>query len=163
MHHTRLTRLFKFPLTRVARGSRAQALGLGLEGLALLTVRFFSRDFQLLPHIGAADVPETVRFYTEVLGFGSSWIWGDPPTFGAAISGSITVMFSYSPELVGRVEGHGHWFDVEDVNGLHAQHLERGAMIVSPLEDKPWGKREYTVAGHQWLPSSFRRRPYLQS
>lgn len=97
------------------------------------------------PILVVADVPATVQFYTEVLGFASSWTWGEPPTFGAATWGNVTIMFSVLPELVGRVEGHGHWFDVEDVNGLYAQHLERGAKIVSPIEDKPWGRREYTV------------------
>lgn len=97
------------------------------------------------PIFATADVSEAVRFYTEVLGFTSSWTWGDPPTFAGASWGKVSVMFALSPELVGRVEGQCHWFDVEDVNALYAQHLERGAMIVSPIEDKPWGKREYTV------------------
>jgi GNAT superfamily N-acetyltransferase len=97
------------------------------------------------PIFAVADVLETTRFYKEVLGFTSSWEWGDPPTFGAATWGKSTINFSYRPDLAGKVEGHEHWFDVEDVNALHAQHLERGAAIVSPIEDKPWGKREYTV------------------
>jgi ribosomal protein S18 acetylase RimI-like enzyme len=97
------------------------------------------------PIFVAADVAETIRFYREVLGFPSSWAYGDSPDFGAATWGKVTIMFSLQPEFVGKVEGHGHWLDVEDVNGLYAQHLERGAMIVSPIEDKPWGKREYTV------------------
>jgi ribosomal protein S18 acetylase RimI-like enzyme len=97
------------------------------------------------PIFVAADVSETIRFYTEVLGFPTSWKWGDPPTVGAATWGGVSIMFSFRPEFVGRVEGLEQWIDVEDVNGLHALHLERGAMIVSPIEDKPWGKREYTV------------------
>src|SRR5690606_19590984 len=28
---------------------------------------------------------------------------------------------------------------------LHAQHVARGAEIVGPIENKPWGLREYTV------------------
>ncbi len=97
------------------------------------------------PILVAADVPSTVRFYTGVLGFTSSWVWGEPPTIGAATWGTVTIMFSQMPDLVGKVEGHEHWLDVEDVNALHALHLERGAMIVSDIEDKPWGRREYTV------------------
>jgi len=95
--------------------------------------------------LASHDVEATVKFYTEVLGFASSWIWGDPPSFGAAIWGKSTIMFNLDPELAGKIEGHQHWIDVEDVNALYASHLERGAMIVSDIEDRPWGKREYTV------------------
>lgn len=91
------------------------------------------------------DVPAAVKFYTEVLGFPSSWTYGEPPTFGAASWGKVTIMFSRRPDLVGKIDGHEQWIDVEDVNALHARHLERGAMIVSAIEDKPWGRREYTV------------------
>ena len=97
------------------------------------------------PILAVANVTETIRFYTEVLGFTSSWSWGTPPTFGAATWGKVTMMFCYQPDLATKIEGHGHWFDVEDVDSLHDLHLEKGAMIVSPIENKPWGKREYTV------------------
>lgn len=97
------------------------------------------------PILVAADVPATVKFYTDVLGFESSWLWGDPVTFGGAGSGKVTIMFSHQPEPIGKLEGHQLWIDVEDVDSLHALHLERGAMIISPIEDKPWGRREYTV------------------
>ncbi len=97
------------------------------------------------PIFVASDILETVRFYKEVLGFTSSWTWGEPPTFGAATIGKVTVMFGLNPELAAQSEGQGHWFDVENVNGLHAKHQALGADIISPIDDKPWGRREYTV------------------
>jgi len=93
----------------------------------------------------AADIPATLRFYTEVLGFATSWAWGNPPTFGGASWGNVSIMFNLQPDLASIVEGHQHWINVDDVNALYALHLERGATIVSDIEDKPWGKREYTV------------------
>jgi GNAT superfamily N-acetyltransferase len=54
-------------------------------------------------------------------------------------------MFSLNPEVAGRSDGQELWVDVDDVNALYASHLERGAMVVSDIEDKPWGRREYTV------------------
>jgi len=98
-----------------------------------------------MPILVAADVSATADFYVKVLGFTPGWLWGDPPTVGAVAWGMVSVMFSQISELVGKVEGHQHWFDVEDVDTLYASHLERGAMIVSEIEDKPWGRREYTV------------------
>jgi catechol 2,3-dioxygenase-like lactoylglutathione lyase family enzyme len=97
------------------------------------------------PILATADVPASIRFYTEVLGFASEWFWGEPPTFGGVSWGHARLMFNWQPELAERVEGHQLWFDVDDINTLHSLHLERGARIVSPIEDKPWGRREYTV------------------
>jgi uncharacterized glyoxalase superfamily protein PhnB len=97
------------------------------------------------PILAATDVSATVDFYKDVLGFESSWVWGSPPTVGGARHGTVMIMFSQQLEMVPKIEGHQIWFDVEDVNALHAKHLERDAAIISPIEDKFWGKREYTV------------------
>jgi len=92
-----------------------------------------------------ADVMQTVRFYRDVLGFESEWLWENPPTHGGVRWGEVHVMFSLQPELSKRVDGHQHWFSVEDVNGLYERHKTAGAPIVSDIENKPWGFREYTV------------------
>jgi uncharacterized glyoxalase superfamily protein PhnB len=99
----------------------------------------------LSPILAVADLQETIRFYTELLGFTSSWMGGDPPDFGAASWGKSRIMFILDSELAGRIEGQQIWLDVENVDDLYDLHLERGAMIVSAIEDKPWGFREYTV------------------
>lgn len=95
--------------------------------------------------LASPDIDATVKFYTDILGFASSWTWGDPPSFGAASWGKTTIMFALDPLLAGNIEGHQHWIDAEDVDALYDTHLERGVTIVSDIEDKPWGKREYTV------------------
>ena len=40
----------------------------------------------VIPILCVANVTASIRYYTEVLGFERSWDWGDPPTFGAAVS-----------------------------------------------------------------------------
>ena len=37
------------------------------------------------------------------------------------------------------------FFDDESIDELHEKHRAAGATIVSPIENKPWGLREYTV------------------
>ena len=53
-------------------------------------------------------------------------------------------MFNLQPELAKRIRGHQHWIKVDDPNELYEFHKDK-AKIVSPLEDKPWGFREYVV------------------
>ena len=43
------------------------------------------------------------------------------------------------------MEGVTHFLGAEDVDALYEIHRVRGANIISPLEHKPWGIREYTV------------------
>ncbi len=92
-----------------------------------------------------SDVEKTLEFYKEVLGFPTIWPWGSPPTFGTASWGSVTIMFKLMPELAAQIEGHQHYVSVLQVDDLYALHQERGAMIVSPIENQPWGRREYVV------------------
>lgn len=95
--------------------------------------------------LAVSSIPETIRYYTEVLGFPQSWTHGCPPTFGAVIWGNASLMFNLLPDLAARVQGHEHWFDVEDVNSLYDRHRAQGVDVISEIETKPWGRREYTV------------------
>jgi len=91
------------------------------------------------------DVIEAIAFYRNVLGFESEWLWGTPVGFGGVRWGPAHVMFCLQPELAAKVEGHMHFFACDDVEGLHAKHVAAGANIISPIENKPWSVREYTV------------------
>lgn len=96
--------------------------------------------------LAAADVTKTVAFYAEVLGFKQHWLWGNPPTFGCIGLGKAELFLCQQPELAGNVDGHLHFFDAgAEVEALYEQHRASGAPIISPLENKPWGIREYTV------------------
>lgn len=95
--------------------------------------------------LAVRDVRKTIRFYREALGFESEWLWQDPPTFGGVHWGKVEVMFCLDPELAEKVEGHMHFFRVENVEDLYEKHKSSGAPIVGEIENKPWGVREYTV------------------
>ena len=95
--------------------------------------------------LACADVQQTADFYCQTLGFKQHWLWEDPPRFGAIGMGQAQLFLQLRPDLVGKVEGHQHCFDVDDVETLNAQHQAGGAQVVAPIENKPWGVREYTV------------------
>ncbi len=97
------------------------------------------------PIFAVTDVPQTVGFYRDVLGFRGDWLWGEPPTFGGCAMGEIGVMFARQPEIAAHVEGHQHHFFCDQVDELYQKHLELKAPIVEPIENKPWSIREYTV------------------
>lgn len=93
----------------------------------------------------SSDIAATLAFYETVLGFESSWTWGEPPTFGAASMGGVTIMFNLQPELARAIRGHQHWIKVDDADELYARHRSAGAKFVAEIADQPWGAREYVV------------------
>jgi catechol 2,3-dioxygenase-like lactoylglutathione lyase family enzyme len=95
--------------------------------------------------LAVADVAAAVRFYRDVLGFEGEWLWENPPTFGGVRWGAVQVMLCQQPELARNVEGHQHFFFCDDIDALHQRHQAAKAPIISKLENKPWGVREYTV------------------
>ncbi len=91
------------------------------------------------------DVVSTAEYYERVLGFSTPWIWreDDVPTFGCVRRDDVEVFLSRRPAAT--PEGLSHCFSVSDALATYAEHLERGAEIVSPIQDHPWGLREYTL------------------
>jgi catechol 2,3-dioxygenase-like lactoylglutathione lyase family enzyme len=82
------------------------------------------------------------RYYRDRLGFHLDWT-DEPPDF-AAVSRGDTQLF-----MCQGCQGHpGGWLWVytPDVDKLHAELVERGAIIRSAPENKRWGVREMQVA-----------------
>ncbi|MBA3726863.1 MAG: VOC family protein, partial [Armatimonadetes bacterium] len=91
----------------------------------------------------SSDIEATLAHYKDVLGFEASWTWGNPPSFGSASMGGVSIMFNLQPDLAARVGGHQHWIKVDDADELYRFHQAKRAKIVEGIEDKPWGVREY--------------------
>lgn len=97
------------------------------------------------PIFACSDVEATIAYYKDVLGFDSSWTYGETPDFGSASKGGVDIMFSLNPDLAAKVLGHEHWIKVDEVDELYRLHQSNGAKIVSEIGDRPWGVREYVV------------------
>jgi GNAT superfamily N-acetyltransferase/uncharacterized glyoxalase superfamily protein PhnB len=97
------------------------------------------------PIFAVSNIVETVAYYRDVLGFRQQWLWEDPPTFGCIELGKAQIFLSLDPELAARMEGVTHFLGADNVDALYESHRVRGADIISPIENKPWGIREYTL------------------
>jgi GNAT superfamily N-acetyltransferase/uncharacterized glyoxalase superfamily protein PhnB len=95
--------------------------------------------------LAASDIEATLAYYKDILGFDSTWTWGDPPVFGSATKGGVTIAFNLQPELAAKIRGHQHGISVKGIDEMYLLHKSKGANIVSEIEDQPWGQREYIV------------------
>jgi uncharacterized glyoxalase superfamily protein PhnB/GNAT superfamily N-acetyltransferase len=99
----------------------------------------------LSPILAVPDVLAAVEYYTGILGFERDFLWQDPPTHGAVRREKVQIQFGLNPDLARRAAGTQYFLFVVGVDEFHSSHLAKGAQIISPIENKPWGLREYTV------------------
>lgn len=102
-----------------------------------------------VPQLPVANVPETQRFYRDVLGFKIDWTWGEN-NYGA-VSRDHTELYliadtpPFHPVTC--------MINVTAIDPLCEEWRANGAKILSEPEDKPWGLREFTVEdnnGHRF-------------
>jgi catechol 2,3-dioxygenase-like lactoylglutathione lyase family enzyme len=101
-------------------------------------------DCKLLhPILSVCDLPASVKFYTEALGFRLGFSWGDPPRTVGVNLGEVSVHLRQGASTNA---GAAVYFVVADVDSLHALHAKNGVRATSPPGDKAWGLREYQVS-----------------
>jgi uncharacterized glyoxalase superfamily protein PhnB len=123
---------------------------------------------RIMPALRYEDVGAAVVWLREVFGLREHLRWTGPD--GVVRHAEMRIEDAYvevsgateecpSPRTLGRVS-QSLVVLVDDVDA-HCRHArERGATIVSELEDKPWGLRQYTaedLEGHRWEFSQYLR------
>jgi GNAT superfamily N-acetyltransferase/uncharacterized glyoxalase superfamily protein PhnB len=97
------------------------------------------------PILAVKDIKETIEYWHHVLGFPNKWTWGEPPNYGGVNWNSTSVQFNLAPELAVASKGNAIFIKVKRLEELYQYHQQKNAMIVEPLENKPWGMAGYTV------------------
>jgi RimJ/RimL family protein N-acetyltransferase/uncharacterized glyoxalase superfamily protein PhnB len=101
------------------------------------------------PILGVTDVGAALAWWSEVLGFRTSFRYGEPPTHAAVLpgrgwTGGARVHLQERPAE--RTGGSSIYLVSGAVDAMAAQAVAAGATVVTPLGDRPWGSREIEVA-----------------
>jgi len=103
----------------------------------------------LAPAVSVSDLNASRRFYCDVLGFAEWFHW--ETTLGVE-HGSARLILDLTADPakeIGDRPGQGITlymiFDGTDIDAYYAGVKDR-ARVVSPIQDKPWGDRVFTVA-----------------
>jgi len=105
---------------------------------------------QIAPQFFATDLPATLAYYREKLGFDCLGTWQDPPVYAIVARDQHRINFrcaeppapnpdKYADELLDA------YLSVEDVDGLYAEYTGRGVEFTRALADTPWRSREFVV------------------
>lgn len=93
----------------------------------------------IIPIFRVTNLDASITYYVDTLGFRKNWQW---PGFASVGRGNATIF------LCEGAQGHpGAWVSIfmEDVMPLYDEYTKRGAMIVEPPMNFPWGHCEFLV------------------
>jgi len=99
---------------------------------------------QIHAGLAVSDIPTAIEFYVKKLGFQEAFTWGEPPTFASVKLGEAQ-MFLGKGTPTPSWETGAVYFLVGDADQLYEFHRANGAEIAQPIDDRPYGIRDYTV------------------
>jgi uncharacterized glyoxalase superfamily protein PhnB len=103
--------------------------------------------------LAVKDLKTETAYYIDKLGFDRDFT---APGWEFLSFGDFKVMLGdCSDEMTAEATGNHSWFAhvlLKNVDDVYREFIDRGAQILSPIQDKPWGVRDFTVktpGGHR--------------
>lgn len=105
---------------------------------------------QIAPVFFTTDIPRTLAYYKDKLGFESLGTWQDPPVYAIVARNDRAIHFrcaepptanpdKYEEELLDA------YLFIEDSDALYAEYAAKGVECARGLGNMPWGSREFVV------------------
>lgn len=96
------------------------------------------------------DIPATLTYYKDKLGFACQGTWQDPPVYAIVARDGHAIHFrcaepptanpdKYADELLDA------YLRIDDADGLYAEYAARGVEFTRELGNMPWNSREFVV------------------
>ena len=104
----------------------------------------------IAPQFFTIDIPGTLTYYKEKLGFECLGTWQDPPVYAIVTRDQHTIHFrcaeppranpdKYTDELLDA------YLSVEDADTLYAEYAARGVEFTREIGNTPWQSREFVL------------------
>ena len=105
---------------------------------------------QIAPLFFTMDIPGTLAYYQDKLGFQCLGTWQDPPVYAIVARDQHAIHFrcaeppkanpnKYSDELLDA------YVMIDDADALYAEYAARGVEFTRKLANMPWHSREFVV------------------
>lgn len=99
---------------------------------------------QIHASLAVSDIPTAVEFYVKKLGFQQGFTSGEPPTFAGVNLGKVRMFLAKGTPTPSPDTSAVYCF-VGDADQLYEFHRANGVDIAQPIDDRPYGIRDYTV------------------
>ena len=105
---------------------------------------------QIAPQFFSIDLPATLTYYRDKLGFDCLGTWQDPPVYAIVARDQHRIHFRCAPPPTANPEKYDDelldaYLMVEDADALFAEYLTRGVEFTRQLANTPWESREFVV------------------
>jgi len=105
---------------------------------------------QIVPLFFTTDIPRTLAYYKDKLGFECLGTWQDPPEYAIVARDGHAIHFrcaepptanpdKYADELLDA------YLHVEDADALYAEYAAKSVEFTRGLANMPWHSREFVV------------------
>ncbi len=105
---------------------------------------------QIAPQFFTQDIPRTLAYYKDKLGFDCVGAWQDPPVYAIVARDQQHIHFrcadppaanpdKYADELLDA------YLRVEDADALYAEYRGLGVEFTRELANTEWGSREFVI------------------
>jgi uncharacterized glyoxalase superfamily protein PhnB len=104
----------------------------------------------IAPQFFTIDIPGTLAYYQDKLGFECRGTWQDPPVYAIVARDQHPIHFrcaeppAANPDKLAD-ELLDAYISVEDPDALYAEYAAKGLEFVRELADTPWHSREFVV------------------
>ena len=97
--------------------------------------------------ITVSDIAASIAYYRDALGFDVTFEYGEPSFYAGLCRDEVMIHLRAAAGQAGWVAGNSAVAAfVDDVDRLHDELAARGARIVKPPQDYPYGMRDFDAA-----------------
>jgi uncharacterized glyoxalase superfamily protein PhnB len=105
---------------------------------------------QIAPQFFTLDIPGTLAYYKEKLGFEVLSTWQDPPVYAIVARDQQKIHFRCEAPPTANPEKYADelldaYVLIEDADALYAEYAARGVEFTRELGNTPWQTREFVV------------------
>ena len=105
---------------------------------------------QIAPQFFTMDIPATLAYYKEKLGFECLGTWQDPPVYAIVARDQQAVHFRCAEPPTANADKYADelldaYIHVEDADALYGEYAARGVECTRGLANMPWHTREFVV------------------
>jgi uncharacterized glyoxalase superfamily protein PhnB len=105
---------------------------------------------QIAPQFFTMNIPGTLAYYRDKLGFQCLGTWQNPPVYAIVARDQHAIHFRCAePPTANPNKYSGELLDaylfVEDADSLYAEYAARGVEFTRGLANTPWNSREFVV------------------
>ena len=105
---------------------------------------------QIVPLFFTTEIPHTLAFYKDKLGFECLGTWLEPPVYAIVARDGHAIHFRCAEPPTANADKYADelldaYIHVEDADALHAEYAEKGVEFRRGLGNTPWNCREFVV------------------